>query len=60
MQLPGTVSGKTEIFYRAPSDTYSLAISDFNSSNGPDLRVYLAEGTSLANSVSLGTLTSTN
>ena len=57
---PYTVSGTTEIFYLSPSDSYSLVMSEFNSSNGPDLRVYLAEGTGLGNSVSLGALSSTN
>lgn len=50
-----TVNGDAELFYDPATDTYSLFFaSNFSSSGGPDLRVYLSNsGTVDANGVSL-------
>jgi hypothetical protein len=55
-----TVNGDVDLFYNSDTDTYSLVLSQFFSSNGPDLRVYLSEGAGINNSLNLGALTSTN
>ncbi len=55
-----TVNGKVELFYNATTDNYSLVMSDFFSSNGPDLKVYLSQGATPNNFLNLGALKSTN
>ena len=55
-----SVSGKAELFLHEDSGSYSLVLSNFQSSGGPDLKVYLSEDNGISNFVSLGELKSTN
>lgn len=55
-----TVSGDVELYYTPSTDTYSLVVHNFSSSSGPDLRVYISEGTSPSTFEDLGTLTETS
>ncbi len=52
------VSGKAEIYLQG--NEYALKLADFNSDNGPDLKVYLSKEISPADFISLGDLKSTN
>ena len=53
-----TVSGQAKIFLE--NGRYSLALENFSSSNGPDLKVYLSQGATPTNFIKLGDLKSTN
>jgi len=57
---PYTVRGDAELFFNSVTNTYSLIMSDFTSSNGPDVRVYLSQGPGVSNFIDLGFLKSTN
>ncbi|WP_276502670.1 DM13 domain-containing protein [Terrimonas pollutisoli] len=54
----GSVSGKAKIY--KPGDNYELALENFSSSNGPDLKVYLSKEKQPVNFVNLGSLKSTS
>lgn len=53
----GSVSGKAKIY--KTGDKYELALENFSSSNGPDLKVYLSKEKQPVNFVNLGSLKST-
>ncbi len=53
----GSVSGTAKIFKTGTK--YELALENFSSSNGPDLKVYLSKEKQPVNFVSLGDLKST-
>ncbi|MBL7841151.1 MAG: DM13 domain-containing protein [Cyclobacteriaceae bacterium] len=55
----GTVTGTAQIFKRI-DDTFDLKLEMFNTSNGPDLYVYLSKEAMPINFISLGKLKSTN
>lgn len=55
----GTVTGNAKIFENADG-TIDLKLEEFNSTNGPDLYVYLSKEAMPANFISLGKLKSTN
>lgn len=52
------VSGQAKIYLT--NNKYMLKLEDFNTSNGPDLKVYLSKGPSPKEFISLGDLKSTN
>ncbi len=52
------VSGQAKI-YRT-NNQYMLKLENFNTSNGPDLKVYLSKASSPSDFISLGDLKSTN
>ena len=54
----GTVSGIANIY--ADSGNYVLALKDFQTSNGPDLHVYLSQEEQPIHFIDLGKLKSTN
>jgi hypothetical protein len=54
----GSVSGKAKIYKNG--DKYELALENFSSSNGPDLKVYLSKEKQPVNFVNLGSLKSTS
>ncbi|CAN5813303.1 DM13 domain-containing protein [soil metagenome] len=54
----GTVTGMATIY--TDSDNYVLALKDFETSNGPDLHVYLSQEELPIHFVDLGKLKSTN
>lgn len=54
----GSVSGETKI-YRLGT-TYQLALVDFTSTNGPDLKVYLSKEVQPINFINLGSLRATS
>jgi len=53
----GSVSGKAKIYKTGTK--YELALENFSSSNGPDLKVYLSKEKQPVNFVNLGSLKST-
>ncbi len=53
----GTVAGIAKIFQTG--STYALKLMNFNSSNGPDLRVYLSKEMQPQNFIDLGALKAT-
>ncbi|HEV8287195.1 MAG TPA: DM13 domain-containing protein [Chitinophagaceae bacterium] len=53
----GTVTGVAKIFQTG--STYALKLMNFNSSNGPDLRVYLSKEMQPQNFIDLGALKAT-
>lgn len=53
----GSVSGNAKIY--KTGDKYELALENFSSSNGPDLKVYLSKEKQPVNFVNLGSLKST-
>lgn len=54
----GTVAGVVSIY--ADNDNYLLALKDFETSNGPDLHVYLSQEELPVHFIDLGKLKSTN
>ena len=54
----GSVSGKAKIYQSG--NKYELALENFSSSNGPDLKVYLSKEKQPVNFVNLGSLKSTS
>ncbi len=52
------VSGKAEIYFE--NNKYVLKLANFQSSNGPDLKVYFSKASSPSDHISLGDLKSTN
>ncbi len=54
----GSVSGKAKIY--KTGNNYELALENFSSSNGPDLKVYLSKEKQPVNFVNLGSLKSTS
>lgn len=52
----GSVSGNASLFLK--DGKYQLALNDFMSSNGPDLKVYLSKETMPVNFINLGSLKS--
>ena len=54
----GTVSGNVNIY--KDSGNYVLALKDFQTSNGPDLHVYLSQEEQPIHFIDLGKLKSTN
>ncbi len=54
----GKVSGKAEVYIKG--STLELKLADFNSTNGPALRVYLSKEPMPVSFVDLGELKSTN
>lgn len=52
------VSGQAKIFLT--NNQYTLKLDNFNTTNGPDLKVYLSKAASPLNFISLGNLKSTN
>lgn len=54
----GAVKGVARIY--VTEGKYSLALTDFSSSNGPDLKVYLSKEADPQNFVNLGSLRSVN
>ncbi|GAA3980107.1 DM13 domain-containing protein [Mucilaginibacter dorajii] len=54
----GNVKGTARIY--VTEGKYSLALTDFAASNGPDLKVYLSKETDPQNFVNLGSLRSVN
>lgn len=52
----GTVSGKASLFLK--DGKYQLALNDFMSTNGPDLKVYLSKEVMPVNFINLGSLQS--
>ena len=52
--------GDVQLIYVAETNTYSLVMENFRSQNGPDLKVYLSEGSQPGNFLDLGGLKSTN
>jgi len=52
------VSGQAKFFLT--NNKYQLKLENFNSSNGPDLKVYLSKASSPSEHISLGALKSTN
>ena len=57
---PYTSRGDAEIIFNSVEATYSLIMSDFQSSNGPSLKVYLSKASSPSSIINLGSLKSTN
>lgn len=55
----GNVMGKAQIFENVDK-TFELKLESFNTSNGPDLYVYLSKEAMPINFISLGKLKSTN
>lgn len=55
-----TALGDVQLIRSEDEETYSLVFEDFSSSNGPDLKIYLASGEALNSFISLGDLKSTN
>lgn len=55
-----TSRGDIDVIFNSVEDTYSIIMSDFRSSNGPSLKVYLSEATNPRNILNLGNLKSTN
>jgi len=55
----GTVTGSAQIF-KNPDGTFDVKLEDFNTSNGPDLYIYLSKEIMPVNFISLGKLKSTN
>jgi len=53
----GSVRGKTKLY--KTGDKYELALENFSSSNGPDLKVYLSKEKQPVNFINLGSLKST-
>jgi hypothetical protein len=53
----GSVSGKAKIYKTGTK--YELALENFSSSNGPDLKVYLSKEKQPVNFINLGSLKST-
>ncbi|MBA4197855.1 MAG: hypothetical protein C0459_09905 [Chitinophaga sp.] len=53
----GAVSGVAKIY--KVNNRYQLALENFNSSNGPDLKVYLSKDNIPSNFINLGSLQST-
>lgn len=53
----GTVTGTAKIY--KTGNTYELALENFSSSNGPDLKVYLSKEKQPVNFINLGSLKST-
>ena len=53
----GSVTGTAKIY--KTGDKYELALENFSSSNGPDLKVYLSKEKQQVNFVNLGSLKST-
>lgn len=54
----GSVAGTAKIYLK--NGTYTLALENFNASNGPDLKVYLSQEENPVHYISLGSLQSTN
>ncbi|MBA2562425.1 MAG: DM13 domain-containing protein [Chitinophagaceae bacterium] len=54
----GSVSGEAKIFNK--SGNYILALENFKTSNGPDLKVYLSKAATPESFIKLGDLQSTN
>ena len=54
----GTVMGNAEIYKKG--DLYTVALTNFNTTNGPALHVYLSKEAMPANYIDLGVLKSTN
>ncbi len=54
----GTVSGQVRIYLK--DNKYILALENFSTSNGPDLKVYISKEMFPANFMKLGDLQSTN
>ena len=52
------VSGQAKIYLT--NNQYMLKLENFNTSNGPDLKVYLSKASSPSDFISLGDLKSTN
>jgi hypothetical protein len=52
----GVVSGSAKIYFQ--NNQYILALEDFNSSNGPDLHVYISKEVQPVNYIDLGRLQS--
>ncbi len=55
----GKVTGTAEIF-RNQDETFEVKLTDFTTTNGPDLYVYVSREAMPVNFISLGKLTSTN
>lgn len=55
----GVVMGNA-LVYKLPDGKYQLQLMDFNSSNGPDLKVYLSKEVMPVTFINLGSLKSTN
>lgn len=55
-----TSQGKVRLSVSPDGKTYSLIFENFSSSNGPDLKVYLASDDALTSFINLGDLKSTN
>jgi hypothetical protein len=55
----GNVVGTAKVF-KNEDDTYEVKLDEFNTSNGPDLYVYLSQEAMPVNFISLGKLKSTN
>lgn len=55
----GNVKGNAQIFQNQDG-TFDLKLADFNTSNGPDLYVYLSKEIMPVNFISLGKIKSTN
>ena len=54
----GTVSGLARVYLKEGS--YTVALENFNSSNGPDLKVYISKEQMPVNFIKLSNLSSTN
>jgi hypothetical protein len=54
----GSVNGKAKIYLQ--NSQYILALENFNSSNGPDLHVYISKEAQPVNYIDLGKLQSVN
>lgn len=54
----GTVSGLAKVYLK--ENKYSVALENFNSGNGPDLKVYISKERIPVNFIKLGDLRSTN
>ncbi len=55
----GAVTGTAHV-YKLTDGKYQLKLQDFNTSNGPDLKVYLSKEIMPVNFINLGNLKSTN
>ncbi len=55
----GAVTGMA-VIYKLADGKYQLKLQDFNTSNGPDLKVYLSKEVMPVNFINLGDLKSTN
>lgn len=53
-------SGQVRLIFSEANQTYSLIMENFNSSNGPDLKVYLSADSGISNFTNLGSLKSTS